>query len=135
MAKPGNPSSNGHGSSSRHPSRLDPNQFDFELDFFSSILKKNPDYIDVLRAVGSLLSLKGLFSEGLKVDRRLVRLRPDDAMAWGTLGDAELELGNYDEAPLARMGPGGGAFVMSEVSTSCGCGSGPRRRTGSRSGP
>ncbi|MBY0230313.1 MAG: hypothetical protein K2W96_13600 [Gemmataceae bacterium] len=77
MAQPGNPASNG----SPVPSRLDPNQFDFELEFYSGILAQHPDYVDVLRAVGSLLSLKGLFSEGLKVDRRLVKLRPEDALA------------------------------------------------------
>ena len=79
MAQPGNPASNG--SSSNSSTRLDLNQFDFELDFYSGILKQNPNYVDVLRAVGSLLSLKGLFAEGLKVDRRLVKLRPEDALA------------------------------------------------------
>jgi tetratricopeptide (TPR) repeat protein len=59
----------------------DQNQLDFELDFFSGILEQSPDYVDVLRILGSLLTLKGRFAEGLKIDRRLVRLRPQDALA------------------------------------------------------
>lgn len=56
-------------------------QFDFELAFYAGILERNPDYVDVLRAMGTLLSLKGRFADGLKVDKRLVHLRPTDALA------------------------------------------------------
>ena len=79
MAKSGKPFDGA--SSSNQPVRLDANQFDFELAFYAGILKRAPDYVDVLRVMGSLLALKGLFAEGLKVDRRLVRLRPTDALA------------------------------------------------------
>ena len=57
------------------------NQLDFELAFFAGVLERSPDYVDVIRVLGSLLSLKGLFREGLKLDKRLVRLRPQDALA------------------------------------------------------
>jgi tetratricopeptide (TPR) repeat protein len=56
-------------------------QVDFELDFFEGILHRNPDYIDVLRVHGNNLTLKGLYGDGLKVDRRIVELRPRDALA------------------------------------------------------
>ena len=56
-------------------------QLDFELDFFESILVRNPDYVDVLRVHGNNLTLKGRFADGLKIDRRLVDLRPKDALA------------------------------------------------------
>ncbi len=59
----------------------DQSQLDFELDFFSSILKRHPDYVDVLRVLGNLLTLKGRYAEGLQIDRRLVQLRPNDALA------------------------------------------------------
>jgi tetratricopeptide (TPR) repeat protein len=59
----------------------DQNQLDFELEFFGSILKRYPDYVDVLRVMGNLLTLKGRYVEGLQVDRRLVQLRPSDALA------------------------------------------------------
>ncbi len=56
-------------------------QLDFELDFFESILQRNPDYVDALRAHGNNLTLKGRYDDGLKIDRRLVDLRPQDALA------------------------------------------------------
>src|SRR5258707_12852643 len=59
----------------------DQSQLDFELDFFAAILDRQPDYVDVLRIVGNLYTLKGRFAEGLRIDQRLVQLRPDDALA------------------------------------------------------
>jgi tetratricopeptide (TPR) repeat protein len=59
----------------------DQNQVDFELDFFGGILTRHPDYVDVLRVMGNLLTVKGRFQEGLTIDKRLVTLRPADALA------------------------------------------------------
>jgi len=59
----------------------DHTQLDFELDFFSGVLARQPDYVDVLRIMGNLLTLKGRFAEGLQIDKRLVQLRPGDALA------------------------------------------------------
>jgi tetratricopeptide (TPR) repeat protein len=65
------------------PIRTSPQQtqLDFELDFFERILERNPDFLDVLRVHGNNLTLKGRFGDGLKIDRRLVELRPKDALA------------------------------------------------------
>ena len=54
---------------------------DFELEFYLGILRRVPDYVDVLRVVGNLLTLKGRFAEGMLVDKRLVQLRPTDPLA------------------------------------------------------
>jgi tetratricopeptide (TPR) repeat protein len=59
----------------------DPSQLDFELDFFGGILSRCPDYVDALRIMGNLLTLKGRFAEGLQIDKRLVQLRPEDPLA------------------------------------------------------
>jgi len=59
----------------------DQNQIDFELDFFGGVLERAPDYVDVLRVMGHLLTLKGRYGEGLEVDKRLVTLRPGDPLA------------------------------------------------------
>ena len=59
----------------------DQTQIDFELDFFGGVLARQPDYVDVLRIMGNLLTLKGRFAEGLQIDKRLVQLRPGDALA------------------------------------------------------
>jgi hypothetical protein len=59
----------------------DQSQLDFELGFFGGVLQRQPDYVDVLRIMGNLLTLKGRFAEGLRIDQCLVRLRPGDALA------------------------------------------------------
>jgi tetratricopeptide (TPR) repeat protein len=65
------------------PSRVlqQQSQLDFELEFFEAILHRNPEFVDVLRVHGNNLTLKGRYDEGLKIDRRLVGLRPADALA------------------------------------------------------
>jgi tetratricopeptide (TPR) repeat protein len=84
MAHPGKHSNEGSesASASSPAARLsDRGQIDFELEFFGGILSRQPDYIDVLRVMGNLLTLKGRYAEGLQVDKRLVQLRPADALA------------------------------------------------------
>jgi hypothetical protein len=60
---------------------IDQGQLDFELEFFNGVLERNPDYIDVLRLMSKLLTLKGRYAEGLQVDRRLVQLCSCDPLA------------------------------------------------------
>ena len=84
MAQPGKHFNEGPGplTPSKLPARpADLSQLDFELEFFAGVLERSPDYVDVLRILGSLLTLKGRFSEGLQIDKRLVHLRPDDPLA------------------------------------------------------
>ncbi len=56
-------------------------QLDFELDFFAAVLGDAPDYIDVLRAHATNLTLKGRYEDGMSVDKRLITLRPADYLA------------------------------------------------------
>jgi len=56
-------------------------QLDFELEFFEHVLARLPDFAEVLRAQASNLTTKGLLKEGLKVDQKLVQLRPEDPTA------------------------------------------------------
>jgi len=68
MAQPGKYFSKGAGlpASPRAVIRMpDQSQLDFELGFFAGVLERLPDYVDVLRIVGNLLTLKGRFAEGL----------------------------------------------------------------------
>jgi tetratricopeptide (TPR) repeat protein len=58
----------------------DQSQLDFDLAFFDSLLAREPNYIDVLRCQGELLTRKGLHERALKIDRRLVTLLPDDCV-------------------------------------------------------
>jgi tetratricopeptide (TPR) repeat protein len=83
MAQQGKQSGEGaHSAVSNTLVRLaDRNQLDFEVEFFGRILDRSPEYVDVLRVQGNNLTLKGRYAEGLQIDKRLVKLRPGDALA------------------------------------------------------
>jgi Flp pilus assembly protein TadD len=53
----------------------------FETGFFESILRHNPSDTAVLELLGGLYTRQGRIADGLRVDRRLVRLQPDNATA------------------------------------------------------
>src|SRR5262249_19773251 len=76
----------------------DQHQLEFELEFFSAILKRYPDYVDVLRVPGISLTLKGRYADGLQIDRRLVQLRPNDALAHYNLACSYALLKRPDQA-------------------------------------
>jgi hypothetical protein len=67
--------------SSHSGRRADQSQLDFELAFFTAVLERVPAYIDVLRQMSKLLTIKGRHGEGLLVDRKLVQLCETDALA------------------------------------------------------
>ena len=83
-----------------HPlARLaDQSQLDFEIAFYNGILERKPDYVDVLRVMGNHLTLKGRYAEGLAIDKRLVQLRPGDALAHYNLACSYALLNRGDQA-------------------------------------
>lgn len=48
----------------------------FEIDFFSSVLRRNPGYIEVIEILGGLYTKHGRIADGLRMDRKLVKLKP-----------------------------------------------------------
>lgn len=54
---------------------------DFEIGFYRSIIDKAPNYVDALSLLGDAYTRKGLYREGLDIDRRITSLRPDDPIA------------------------------------------------------
>jgi tetratricopeptide (TPR) repeat protein len=73
--QPSNPGEESGKSSATDPQKIR------VLPHAQAILTIHPDYVDVLRVLGNLLTLKGKYAEGLAIDKRLVRLRPSDALA------------------------------------------------------
>jgi tetratricopeptide (TPR) repeat protein len=101
MAHSGKPSDGGAEHTSTSSSLVCPaeqNQLEFELEFFAGILERQPDYIDVLRVMGNNLTLKGLFAQGLQIDKRLVQLRPEDPLAHYNLACSYALLKRPDQA-------------------------------------
>jgi tetratricopeptide (TPR) repeat protein len=101
MAQPGKHFSEGGGAGAPTRSAVrvpDQAQLDFELDFFAGVVGRLPDYVDALRILGNLLTLKGRFIEGLRIDQRLVRLRPNDALAHYNLACSYALLNRPDQS-------------------------------------
>jgi tetratricopeptide (TPR) repeat protein len=88
-------------SDSLHPtlSQLaEQSQLDFELEFFGTMLDELPIYIDVLRAHGSNLTLKGRYLEGMEIDKKLIQLKPNDSLAHYNLACSFALLKQPDQA-------------------------------------
>ncbi len=53
----------------------------FEISFFESVLRRSPRYSDVIEILGGLYTKTGRIADGLRMDRRLVKLQPENATA------------------------------------------------------
>jgi predicted Zn-dependent protease len=73
-------------------------QLDFEVEFLGRILDRDPYFVEALRAQAGNLALKGQYTRALQLDRRLVRLEPDCAVAWYNLACSYALLGMVDPA-------------------------------------
>ena len=51
---------------------------EFEIKFYEEILKKAPNFIEALIVLGDLYTKTSRYKEGLEIDKRLLKLRPDD---------------------------------------------------------
>ena len=53
----------------------------FDIGFYESILRREPRYSDVIEILGGLYTKVGRIADGLRMDRRLVKLEPKNATA------------------------------------------------------
>ncbi|MFA5039446.1 MAG: hypothetical protein WC732_07175 [Candidatus Omnitrophota bacterium] len=67
---------------------------DFQMVFFEAILRENPGYFDALIALGEIYTKKGLYKKGLRIDKRLARLRPDNPIVHYNLACSHSLLGD-----------------------------------------
>ena len=56
-------------------------KFEFEIEFFESLLRKDTKNIEVIEILGELYTRSRRYKEGLKLDRKLVKLRPENPTA------------------------------------------------------
>lgn len=75
-----------------------PGQDRFEMVFFEGVLRRRPDHLHALQALGHTYTRLGLVQKGLVVDERLVRLRPEHPVAHYNLACSYALLGRLDEA-------------------------------------
>jgi tetratricopeptide (TPR) repeat protein len=60
------------------PSKPDPQ---FEIEFFEAVHRRCPAYVDVVGLLGGLYTKAGRIADGLRMDRKLVRLEPENPTA------------------------------------------------------
>src|SRR6202142_377839 len=53
----------------------------FEISFFESVLRHDPQCVEVIEILGGLYTRVGGIADGLRMDRRLVRPQPANATA------------------------------------------------------
>jgi hypothetical protein len=54
---------------------------EFEMRFFESVLRRNAGYTEVIEILGGLYTKHGRITDGLRMDRKLVKLQPANATA------------------------------------------------------
>ena len=74
----------------------------FEIGFYESVLRREPDYADVIELLGGLYTKAGRVADGLEMDNKLVRMRPDNALAHYNLA-CSLALAGRKAASLASL--------------------------------
>jgi tetratricopeptide (TPR) repeat protein len=60
------------------PTKHDPQ---FEIAFYEAVHRRCPGYVEVIELLGGLYTKTGRVADGLRMDRKLVRLQPENATA------------------------------------------------------
>ena len=84
--------------------------------YLRAFLAKRPDHYEAQRVLGAVLLSQHRFRDALREAEKARAMNPRDAFNYGVIGDAYLELGDYEEAFAAfdRMGalrPGPPAYA------------------------
>jgi tetratricopeptide (TPR) repeat protein len=77
---------------------LNKNAAEFEVELCEGILARDPCHENALRLLGHLYTARKEYKKGLEIDRRTVRLRPDDPLALYNLACSLSLLEQLDEA-------------------------------------
>ncbi len=68
------------------------------LQLLDKVIEAEPNNFEALCCKATVLLSQHHFAEGLEVAKKALPINPDNAFIYGILCDANLELGNYDEA-------------------------------------
>ena len=82
-------------------SRRHEEELAFEIDFFEQLVTRYPKFVEPLQQLGEAYTRAGRYTDGLTVDRRLVKLRPRDPTAWYNLACSLSLLERLTEATRA----------------------------------
>jgi len=87
-----------HGETPVAPERQSDEDLDFEIAFYERVLKRLPDSVELLMALGNDYTERGMYEKGLAVDERLCRLRPNDPIIHYNLACSYSLMGRIDDA-------------------------------------
>jgi tetratricopeptide (TPR) repeat protein len=88
-------------SSRKKFSRASQRDLDVKIGFIEGIVRRDPDYVDALQLLGDHYTQRGRFPEGLRVDERLARLDPENALVFYNLACSYSLTDQFDHAALA----------------------------------
>jgi tetratricopeptide (TPR) repeat protein len=74
---------------------------EFEISFYEKLLRRYPDFTDVLVPLANAYTRRGFHEKGLEIDLRLTRLRGHDPLNWYNLACSYSLLQRVDEAAVA----------------------------------
>lgn len=70
----------------------------FEIAFLEGVIKRDPRHEEALRILGHTYTARGDYAQGLAMDLRLARLRPDDPTAFYNLACSFSLMNRLDES-------------------------------------
>ena len=84
--------------------------------YLRALLSRVPDHYEAQRMLGTVLLSQHRFRDAIREAERARGIEPRDAWNYGVLGDAHLELGEYDDAfaaydRMGRLRPGPTAYA------------------------
>jgi tetratricopeptide (TPR) repeat protein len=82
-------------------SRLEQRNLDIEIDFIEGVIRRDPLYVEALQILGDDYTQRGRFSEGLRVDQQLSKLKPADPLVYYNLACSYSLTGKVEAAVLA----------------------------------
>ena len=71
---------------------------EFEIQFFEGVIKRDKDFIEALQILGDAYTKTGQWDKGLKIDKRLARLCPDNPLVFYNLACSYSLMSRLDEA-------------------------------------
>ena len=74
---------------------------DFELSFLERLAKDNPNFVDALIPLADAYTKRGLYREGLKIDRHLAKIRRNDPIVHYNLACSFALVGEKTKAVTA----------------------------------
>ena len=82
----------------KKPTRQELRDLDQEILFLEGLVRRDQNYIEALQILGDDYTRRGRYAEGLKIDERLCKLRPDDSLVHYNLACSYSLMEHFNQA-------------------------------------